>query len=277
MKAPEPILLGELFAPLNRALIELLRGLAPDDWSKPTTCAGWTVKDVASHLLDTGLRRLSMQRDGYAPPPDPDLGTPQAVAAFINRLNGDWVQATRRLSPQLLIQLLEQSGEELAALFSSLDPHAPAIFGVSWAGERSSANWFDVAREYTERWHHQQQIRDATGWPPLIERKYLFPVLDTFMRALPYAFREVKAPEGTVWEIALTGEAGGSWFLVRRNGRWELWLDVAKATARVLLPGDVAWRLVTKGLTKDEARKRMRLEGPPELGENLLQMICIVG
>ena len=33
------------------------------------------------------------------------------------------------------------------------------------AGEAVSANWFDVAREFTERWHHQQQIRLAIGGP----------------------------------------------------------------------------------------------------------------
>ena len=36
-------------------------------------------------------------------------------------------------------------------------------FGVAWAGEERSPAWFDVARELTERWHHQAHIRLATG------------------------------------------------------------------------------------------------------------------
>src|SRR5438105_2412642 len=278
MKAPPPILLTELFPPLERELIDLVRSLAPDEWAKPTVCAGWSVKDVASHLLDTALRRLSMQRDGYWPaPPDADLSQPSALVAYVNRLNASWVQATQPLSPQLLIAFLEQAGEELVKLFRSLDPKAPAIFGVSWAGEQSSPNWFDVAREFTERWHHQQQIRDATGRPPLTGRKFLFPVLDTFMRALPYAFRAANAAEDSVWEVRVEGEAGGRWFLVRREQRWKLCLEANRATGTVTLPQDVAWRLLTKGMTKEKARAQITLDGPPELAERLLNLICIVG
>jgi hypothetical protein len=42
-----------------------------------------------------------------------------------------------------------------------LDPDAAGL-AAAWAGETDSRNWFDVAREYTEKWHHQQQLRDAT-------------------------------------------------------------------------------------------------------------------
>jgi len=59
---------------------------------------------------------------------------------------------------------------------------------VSWAGEEESANWFDTAREFTERWHHQQQIRLAVNKPGIVTREFYFPVLDCFMRALPYAY-----------------------------------------------------------------------------------------
>ncbi len=276
MKAPQPILVSDLFAPLNRELIAVLRSLTPEEWAKPTVCAGWTVKDVASHLLDTTLRRLSGQRDGYRPPLQVDVSTPKALADFVNQLNAEWVQATQRLSPHILIALLEETGAELSKLFGALDPQAPAPIGVSWAGEQSSANWFDVAREYTEKWHHQQQIRDATGRPPLTERRFLFPVLDTFMRALPHAYREVKAPEGTLWEVRLEGEAGGSWFLLRRGAAWELCLEAAHASGEVSLPADEAWRLFTKGMNAAEARKQMRLRGEVELGETLLRMLCIV-
>jgi hypothetical protein len=34
---------------------------------------------------------------------------------------------------------------------------------VAWAGEAESTNLFDTAREYTERWHHDMQIRSPLG------------------------------------------------------------------------------------------------------------------
>jgi uncharacterized protein (TIGR03083 family) len=35
----------------REALGEYLAELTPDDWNKPSLCAGWTVKDVAAHML----------------------------------------------------------------------------------------------------------------------------------------------------------------------------------------------------------------------------------
>lgn len=32
-------------------LVALLRELDVDDWARPTPCAGWTVADVAAHVL----------------------------------------------------------------------------------------------------------------------------------------------------------------------------------------------------------------------------------
>src|SRR5688572_32295034 len=49
---------------------------------------------------------------------------------------------------------------------------------------------FDTAREFTERWHHQQQIRLATNRPGIMTRELYYPVLDCFMRALPFRSEE---------------------------------------------------------------------------------------
>ena len=55
----------ELFPKINAKLIELLKRLTPEEWNKETVLPGRTVKDLASHLFDTDIRRLSMQRDGH--------------------------------------------------------------------------------------------------------------------------------------------------------------------------------------------------------------------
>jgi hypothetical protein len=69
MEPVKPILVADLFPGLHAELIALLRGLAQEDWSRPTVAGAWTVKDVAAHLLDVQLRRLSAQRDGARLPP----------------------------------------------------------------------------------------------------------------------------------------------------------------------------------------------------------------
>jgi uncharacterized protein (TIGR03083 family) len=166
MRSPEPILTGHLFAPLHDELMALLRGLTSDEWLAPTVAGAWTARDVAAHLLDTGLRRLSMHRDDYTPPTAPDAFA-NGLGGFVNGINASGVAYAQRLSPTLLIDLHDRHGPQLAEFLASLDPFAEAKWGVSWAGDEHSPMWFDVARELTERWHHQQQIRDAVGRPPL--------------------------------------------------------------------------------------------------------------
>lgn len=279
MKPVEPILLADLFPGLHAELITLLRGLAPEDWSRPTVAGAWTVQDVTAHLLDVQLRRLSGLRDSSRmPPPDPPLASYADLVAFLNRLNAEWVAAARRLSPRVLTDLLELAGRQLAEFMATLDPFAPAPISVAWAGETTSLMWFDMAREYTEHWHHQQQIRDAVGAPPLTARHWLHPVLDTFLRALPHTYRDVEAAEGTSVLFEITGEAGGEWTLVREGGAWSLYAgSPGEADCRVRLDQDTAWRRLTKGLTPEQTLARMEISGDRAMGEPVAGMLSIMG
>jgi hypothetical protein len=83
-----------------------------------------------------------------------------------------------------------------------------APYGVSWAGEEKSANWFDTAREFTERWHQQQQIRLAVNKPGILTRELSHPVLDCFLRALPFTYRAVSGRPETYVHIIISGPCG---------------------------------------------------------------------
>lgn len=73
------------------------------------------------------------------------------MIALVNRLNDEGVAVYRRSSPALLIELMTIACDQSARFHESLDPFAQATFNVSWAGEEVSPNWFDTARELTER------------------------------------------------------------------------------------------------------------------------------
>lgn len=278
MKPVEPIFVTELFGEIHEELLRLLRGLSDEAWYKPTVARSWQVRDIAAHLLDSDIRRLSFQRD-KAPmvSPETPIENYRDLVDFLNRLNADWVEAAKRISPPLLIEFLEITGAQVTELFKSLDPFGPALFGVAWAGEEGSQNWFDVAREYTEKWHHQQQIRDAVGAPPLTGRKWLFPVLDTFLRGLPYTYRETTADEGARIVFIVTGEASGDWVLSREGGAWKLYSGKSETTAcAVRMDQDTAWRLLTKGLSREEAAARVQFTGDATLGQPILGMLSVM-
>jgi hypothetical protein len=112
---------------------------------------------------------------------------------LVNRLNAEGVTVYRRLRP-VLIDMMKAACQQSASFHDSLDLFAPATFTVSWAGEETSLNWFDTARELTERWHHQQQIRLATNRPGIMTPDLYHPVLDCFVRGLPHVYQDVDAP-----------------------------------------------------------------------------------
>ena len=274
MEVPGFIDTAHLYAPLHRELVSLLEGLSPDDWHKPTVCRGWAVRDIAAHLLDVDIRRLSFSRDLVdVPAPDPPISSYSDLVAFLNRLNADWLRAARRFSPRVLVDLLRLTGPQVAQYVTTLDMMETARFSVAWAGEDVSANWFDVARDYTERWHHQQQIRDAVGAPPITSAKWLAPVLDAFMRALPYAYRGVQANDGDAITVTIDGEAGGVWTLLRSSGNWQLLKGQAEnAAARITLDQDTAWRHLTKGLTNGP----IQVEGNANFAEAFRHCLAVM-
>jgi hypothetical protein len=263
----ELVLTTDLFLPLQAELVTLLRGLRPPDWSLPTVAGSWRVKDVVTHILDGDLRRISLHRDGHALAPG-DSGPPDysELLTFLNGLNGSWVGATERLSPRVLTDLLEWSGPQVADFFASLPPHGEALFPVAWAGEDVSENWMDISRDYTEKWHHQAQIRDAVGAAPLASRRWLHPVLALSMFALPHAFRRTEAPEGAALVISIDGEAGGLWSLVREAGRWSVRAGAEPDhSAAVRMDADTAWRLFFNALKPQERESRIEATGDERL------------
>lgn len=272
---PEPILCAHLLRKVDAKLIELLRSLAPAEWDLQTVAPAWKVRDVAAHLLDTPLRKLSLVRDSWFVE-QAEIRSPQDLVALVNRLNREGVAVYRRLSPPVLIAMMEKACGESADFHESLDPFAPAGFSVSWAGEEHSLNWFDTARELTERWHHQQQIRLAANRPGILTPELYHPVLDCFLRGLPHRFRDVEAREGTLAVVEIAGDCGGEWSLVKTPERWELvgeWN--APAGCRVTLPQEIAWRVFTKGI--DRGAAQVRIEGDRALGEKVLELTAIVG
>lgn len=258
--ALSPRNVASLFAPLHAELMSLLRGLSADDWQRPTVAPRWRVRDVAAHLLDGQLRKLAAHRDGHLLPADGF----ESILALINSLNAGGVAYAERLSTRLLVDLLAVVGEWSAAFVESLDPDAAALFSVAWAGEERSANWMDTGREYTEWWHHQMQIGDAVGKGALLlERRWLEPLLDFSLRALPFQYGAVEATDGT--SIAFTiGE--DVWSLVRRERAWDLLLGPVKdPAAEIDISPDNAWRVLYNALPGEQARTAITARGDERL------------
>ncbi|WP_026947121.1 maleylpyruvate isomerase N-terminal domain-containing protein [Algoriphagus marincola] len=279
MRQSIPIRTIHLFEELDFLLLDKLRDLSSEDWGASTLAGSWTVKQVVSHLLDGNLRALSMLRDGYFGENPGDVNSYEDLVSFLNRLNADWVKATQRLSPKVLISLLESSGREYRALLRSLKPFEKALFSVAWAGEEESLNWFHIAREYTEKWHHTQQIFLALNPndKSLFSKRLYLPFLDTAFRALPYHYRSVKSPTGTLIKFSITGEFSFDWWLKKTISGWQLLpFSKVKPSSEIAIPDHIAWRIFTKGLRSETAKKAVDVTGDQELGHHLLTMLTVM-
>jgi len=276
LNGTQPILCAPVIREVDRHLIDLLAALTPSEWNLPTVTPQWTVRDVAAHLLDTALRKLSAGRD-QCRVETVDIRSHQDVIILVNRLNKEGVTVYRRLSPRVLTQLMQLVCTQTADFYESLDPFATAAIGVSWAGEMTSLVWFDNARELTERWHHQQQIRLATSRPGVMTPPLYHPVLDTFLRGLPHAFRDVASPTGTALLVEISGDCGGQWCLLKSQDRWSFANELPPAvTAHVVIPQSIAWRVFTRGIDRESARTQFTIHGDRSLAERILELTAIV-
>jgi uncharacterized protein (TIGR03083 family) len=255
------------------ALRQVLNDLDDADWSRTTT-PGWTVFDTVAHLVGSDLARLSRTRDGQ------QVQSPAAgedLVELVDRQNEEWVHALQRLSPRVLVELLETFGPRVVATFAGMEL-TDVGETVSWASDRPAPVWLDIAREYTERWVHQQQIRLAVETALLDEPRFLAPVLDTFLRALPAALSQVARPEGTAVIVNVPGPAGGTWWCRRSERSWGMVPAAPSPEAAVTVDVDagVLWRVAARMLTPEQALSKSRVEGDRELAGAVLSLQAII-
>ncbi|RSD19382.1 maleylpyruvate isomerase family mycothiol-dependent enzyme [Amycolatopsis eburnea] len=264
-----PIDVLPYFSKEEQALMTLLGALTEEDWTRPTMCAGWTVKDVAAHLLGDKVGRLSRSRDGHtSEAPRPGESFPR----FIDRINEEWVVACRRLSTDVLLTMMYEFMGQTTEYWAKLDLDAVGD-PVSWAGDEPAPRWLDAARDYSEFWVHHVQLREALEHTPL-EAEYAEPIADTFVRALPHTLRDVEARVGK--QVGYTVTGAGKWYARRERDGWVLDRGAPPSRtplATVTTDLDTFWRLCTRNAADVS---RVRTTGDENVCEVMLTMTSII-
>jgi uncharacterized protein (TIGR03083 family) len=251
-------------------LIRLLSDLDDDAWDAPTPCPAWSVHELSVHLVHDDLRRLSGDRDGH-------VGAWVEVSSFddlvvaLDRINEQWVETMApTLSPRLTRELLQWSARPSEEHLLGLDPDAPGS-SVAWAGPGVHPNWLDVAREYTERWVHQQQLREAVGRPGLVDEEFAGPVVETFARGLPAV---LPSPETTapVVAVRVTGPFERSWTLEGGPSGWRFTSAAGRVSARVEVPVDAFWRRAVRMIDRAAIEQVARCVGDAALVSGVLDL-----
>lgn len=266
-----PIDARPLFGPELASLLDLLRCLRRNEWSRAAV-PGWTVHDLAAHILGDYQGRLGWSTDTH----QRARAAGETLDEFIHRANQEWIDLHADHSPAELIEALEAAGTQVTRQFEDTDLGATGL-GVSWAGADPSPKWLDIAREFTEYWTHRQQIRHATGQDTDPEPNALSVVLDTFMRALPHTLRHTFAPAGTQLQVVIDELAAGTWTVTATADHWSLAEPpTGRPIASVRLDPESAWRLCTRGIDPGTALARARISGDRQLAEAACQIVSIV-
>jgi uncharacterized protein (TIGR03083 family) len=102
----------------QRALLDALDRVGPDDWARPSPNEGWTVRDLLTHLTTAeagfvpALRRMGAGEGGVPADFDP------------NRWNAGQLRRRGDQSPEQLRAELESAHGAMLALLDSLDDAA---------------------------------------------------------------------------------------------------------------------------------------------------------
>ncbi len=259
-----------LFPKINEELEKLLNGMSFEEWNLKTKFPNWTVKDIVAHLLDTSIRKLSSEKYKFEPLSNVNIKSYEDLVLHITNLADIWVNSFQRVSPEILKTMVTKYQTELYEYLTTIDLNKYSKNSVAWAGEKKSLNWFDIAREYTERWHHQMQIRETLQKEDVLYKKEIYqPVLEIFLKALPYHYTKYSTNKGINFELNVIGDyINQKWLLNTENRSDDIW-------TKVTIKDTDVWKVLTKwelNLNNIE----YYIDGNLELGQHFFNMTCIM-
>ena len=128
---------------------ELVRGLSPAQWDAPSRCAGWTVGDVARHVIGSMADVAAGRLDG--------LGSPEVTKREVDERAG-----------RTPAELADECAEVTKAAAGML----PLFDDAAWAG--AGPGGFDgtlgdgVEALWYDTWMHAEDMRAALGNPRVL-------------------------------------------------------------------------------------------------------------
>lgn len=184
-------------------LVDALRALDPEDWTRPTSCELWDVRAMVGHVLGmtetfTGLLpMMRMMRAG---------GRAAGDGPFIDGLTAVQVERTAGLSTDELIDRLAAAGPVAARWRSRRRLMRLAPLKQQDPGDGTTETWpmgylLDIILT-RDTWMHRSDLADAVGTPMTLTS-------DHDGRLVADAVAEWARRHGRAFTLHLTGPAGG--------------------------------------------------------------------
>jgi len=162
----------------------------------------------------------------------------------------------------------------IRAHIATADMHAPAAFGVAWAGEKIFAQLVHIAREYTEKCTTSSRYAMLWASPAFLTREFYHPVLDYIYDGASVYVSQTPTPR----RRSSTGNAhrrSRRQLVCHLQRQWELSKALPARLRAYHIDGDMAWKLFTK-LAQKRHRPYVTVEGDKRLAEIALDMIAVM-
>jgi uncharacterized protein (TIGR03083 family) len=241
------------------ALLDLLGGLGPDDWGRPTACPGWSVQDNVAHVIGT---EASLEG---RPTPEVELAEVPHVRNELGRFNEQWVESYRSRPPAEVVADLRAVVEARRASLAGMDQDAFDGPADTPGGPDTFGRFMRI--RIMDTWMHEQDIREAVGAPGHLEGLAPTYALEVVSAALGFVVgKRAGAPEGSTVRFELTGPLAARFDLaVTDRARLVERID-GEPTVTLTVPGDRFLRIVGGRTTTEEPAGPVKVTGDATLG-----------
>jgi uncharacterized protein (TIGR03084 family) len=187
-------------------LDDLIAGLDPAQWARPSPCEGWSVADVVLHLSQTDGMAIASLEGRFAE--DLAVRTMDTTNGTTVDDGADAMVRGARGAPGSVVRdRWRANAATLRERFAAVDPHTR----VDWVAGTLSARTLASTR-LSECWIHTGDVAGALGveHPPTPR---LRSIARLAWRTLPYAFEragrtlhgpvafELRGPDGAAWSF----------------------------------------------------------------------------
>jgi uncharacterized protein (TIGR03083 family) len=185
-------------------VVELLRTLAPADWSVRTDCPDWDVKAMVGHMLGMAEMAASIRQSMRQP-----RAAQRRGGVFIDALTALQVEEHDHLSPSELVERFAAiapkaaKGRRRAPGFVRRRP-MPQLQAVNGRDEAWTMGFLLDVILTRDPWMHRVDITRATGAQMTLTADHDGALVDDVVR-------EWAGRHGQPYSLVLTGPAGRTW------------------------------------------------------------------
>lgn len=243
---------------------ELCSELSPKEWSKPTDCPGWDVKDQLAHMC--GIENFLLGEEKLGPPVDP---APAHVRNEFGAVNEAMIEKRRELSPEeILAEFLEVTTARLKVLADAGD------WGAETQGLLGKAPLREViAIRLLDCFYHEQDIRRATDRPGHMNGDVARFLFERIKNVTPrIVAKNAQAADGST----VAFEVDGTKWTVQVSGGRGVLAEGAGAPAEVIKTDLETFFCLTGGrVTVADAEKSGRLKITGDLARRVAESATV--